>query len=145
MLSTPLTRIAQCAAVMAVLSTVLFPPQSLVCRNCLVHELSSFGSEAEHARHDHLHSVDDAKHGHFCDSSEHCESDGDSHENCPCELMQVDVAMAFSPSVAQKFNIEFVAHSFSVDLHAATSVRCTIAVDSYSTSRPPSLPLVLRI
>lgn len=145
MLSTPLTRIAKCAAIVAVLCTVLFPPQWLVCRGCLAHGLASFASDVGHAAHDNLHAVDEVEHCHSCGESAHCGSEGNFHENCPCELMRVDVALVFSPNVAQKISVEFVAYSFSVDLRTATSVRGSLGVDPCSTSRRPSLPLVLRI
>lgn len=145
MLSTPLTRIAKCAAIIAVFCTVLFPPPSLVCRNCLVHGLLSFDSEVDFATHDQLHTIDGAEHSHSCDANKRCGSQDNSQENCPCELVPVDLAMAFSPSVIHKINVEFLAYSFCVDLHWAISARCTLDLDSYSKSSPSSLPLVLRI
>lgn len=145
MLSSPLTRIVRCAAVVAVLCTVLFPPQSLVCRNCLVQDLSEFDSGVDHAKCDDPHDVKDEGHGHSCDGSEHCGSKGDSHENCPCELTNVDAAMVVAPNAFYKINVEFIASSLSADSSALTPIQITAGVDSNSLSRRPSLPLVLRI
>ena len=145
MFSVRTSRIAKCAAVVAVLFTVLFPSQSLVCRNCLFHSVVDSALGVVHSNHGRCHSIEAGEHCQTCDNNGNSRSEGDSQENCPCEFLQADAVMTFAPHTVSNVNLELTAFSFTSHSHSDTLIRWIAGPEATLLSRPRSLPLVLRI
>jgi len=149
MFSFPLSRMAQYAAMVAAILSVIFPTQSLVCRHCLLHEtievIASDGNcvscdghscskNAPHEEHrDDDHSHDDHSH------------DDHSHDDCPRCVGGMDSTLLLTNSSVQANDLTATSAVWPIVELLPPRWQATILIESPSAVGSPSHPNVLRI
>lgn len=135
----PLSRMAQYAAMVAAILSVMLPTQSLVCRHCFLHE--TIGVIASDCNRD---SCD----GHSCSKTEPHEEhrdDDHSHDDCPRCVGGMDSTLLLTNSSVQATDLTATSAVWpTVELRPPRWL-ATILIELPAAVGSPSHPNVLRI
>ncbi len=139
MFSFPLSRMAQYAAMVAAILSVILPTQSLVCRHCLLHEtIEVIASDGNCVSCD----------GHSCSKNaphEEHRDDGHSHDDCPRCVGGMDSTLLLTNSSVQATDLTATAAVWPIVELLPPRWQATILIESPSAVGSPSHPNVLRI
>jgi hypothetical protein len=143
----PLTRLAQCAALVAAIISVLLPPQSLICRHCLLNDAAE--SLASGCPADLEHGVDrDEKECHTtCPESldSLLEDDHHSHQDCPCCIGGDHNSSLLTSSSAQPIKAAAFSRVWLLADKPNLSITQPFDQNCSASISTPSKPNVLRI
>lgn len=143
MLCTPLTRMAQYAAFVAAIITLILPPQSLVCRHCLLHGAGEFvATQWNHTDSQVCHSCE----SHCSESNtENSQDDDHSKHDCPCCHGNVDTSILQTASSTQLVQNAVLSSEWLEAERVQPPLMLTSKPILATLGYSPSLPKVLRI
>lgn len=139
MFSFPLSRMAQYAAMVAAILSVIFPTQSLVCRHCLLHETIEVIASDGNC---------DSCDGHSCSKNathEEHRDDDHSHDHCPRCVGGMDSTLLLTNSSVQANDLTATSAVWPIVELLPPRWQATILIESPSAVGSPSHPNVLRI
>jgi hypothetical protein len=130
---------AQYAAMVAAILSVILPTQSLVCRHCLLHEtIEVIASDGNCVSCD----------GHSCSknaSHEEHRDDDHSHDDCPRCVGGMDSTLLLTNSSVQADDLTATSAVWPIVELLSPRWQATILIESPSAVGSPSHPNVLRI